>query len=346
MSKPGLATQSMLYSVSGIHLQTAEPLAGLLPEETSSPADVQVWHGENPAGLNRPSTQKELWYVSSDLDDHGQPWLSIFSLEEGAYFLMVWRDGGEFLVDQRGTQVWARWSNQGTEDDRTSYLLGPVLSFVLCLRGVTCLHASAVSIGKQAVAFVGPRGSGKSTLAAEFAARGYPIVADDVVALRPSNGSFLAQPGYPRLQLRPLALKMLQTATNDLPRLIQIADEAYFDLDLIERGYKFEQRALPLAVIYFLSEPISDVPGPKVAAMSGDESLMTLIANSWATRVLNPSMRAREFETLSQVTATVPLRGLHAGAKPSAPGALFEVILKDFHEMNSEPAIPAMASEN
>jgi hypothetical protein len=336
----------MLYLVSGLHLQTNEPLVGLLSEVTASPADVQIWVGERPPELNRPFTEKESWYVSSDLDDQGSPLLTIFSPAEGAYFLMAWSDGGEFLVDQRGTQIWVKWSNQGTEDDRTSYLLGPVLNFVLSLRGVTSLHASAVSIGNHSVAFVGPTGSGKSTLAAEFGRRGYPVVADDVVALRSSNGSFLAEPGYPRLRLRTLEAKALQTAPNELPGKIQIADEEYFDLDLIQRGYSFEQRALPLAGIYFLSEPISDVPGPKVAAMSGDESLMTLIANSWATRVLNPSMRAREFETLSQVTATVPLRGLHAGAKPSAPEALFEVILKDFHEMNSEPAIPAMASEN
>jgi dephospho-CoA kinase len=53
----------------------------------------------------------------------------------------------------------------------------------MLLRGVVCLHASAVAIGDEAIALLGPAGSGKSTTAAAFAERGYSVLAEDVVTL-------------------------------------------------------------------------------------------------------------------------------------------------------------------
>ena len=42
------------------------------------------------------------------------------------------------------------------------------MGFVMLLRGIVCLHASAIAIDDEAIALLGPAGSGKSTTAAAF----------------------------------------------------------------------------------------------------------------------------------------------------------------------------------
>jgi len=118
-----------------------------------------------------------------------------------AYFKLHYSDGTEFIIDRKGTEVWCVWPDTLTLEDAVVYLLGPVLGFVLRLRGITCLHASAISVGDRAVVLLGPAGAGKSTTAAAFAKLGYPVLSDDVLALSDQNTTFLAQPAYPHLHL-------------------------------------------------------------------------------------------------------------------------------------------------
>src|SRR5207237_909069 len=115
---------------------------------------------------------------------------------------LTFDEGLDVLVDREGTRIWAAWRNPLTLADVTSYLVGPVLGLVLRLRGVTCLHASAVCIDGRAVVFAGCVGSGKSTLAAAFAAWGDPVLSDDLVAVRVQGDTGLVAAGPPWLRLR------------------------------------------------------------------------------------------------------------------------------------------------
>jgi len=329
----------MHYLVSGLHLETNQPLAMLLAQPGSSRVDVEIGLGESPPELNQVLPTQQLWYSSAQVDERGHPSLMIFTLADGAYFRLAFVDGSEFVVDRNGAKVWGTWSNAVSADERTSYLLGLVLSFVLCLRGVPCLHASAISVGNKAIAFIGHEGTGKSTIAAAFAMRGCPVIADDLVALTPLDGTFLAQPGYPWLRLRPSAINALSHENIELPILWPTEDGLYFDLDLTQTGYTFERRALPLAALYFCNQPGDDAPGTFIDAMPESPGLMALVANTWATRVLNPLMRAREFETLSQLSATVPLRRLRTGPNRSSASELTKAILSDFQQIPSTPAM-------
>jgi len=92
-------------------------------------------------------------------------------------------------------------ANNLTTEDAATYLLGPVLGLLLRLRGVTCLHASAVALADRAIAFVGSEGAGKSTTAALLARKGLAIISDDVVALVERDALFTFIPAYPYLSL-------------------------------------------------------------------------------------------------------------------------------------------------
>lgn len=62
-------------------------------------------------------------------------------------------------------------------------LAGSAMAALLQQRGVVTLHASAVQTSAGAVLFAGHSGSGKSSLLAALVARGYTMLADDVVGI-------------------------------------------------------------------------------------------------------------------------------------------------------------------
>lgn len=81
-------------------------------------------------------------------------------------------------------------------------LQGTALGALLLQRGDLPLHANAIDAGGYAVAFAGPSGAGKSTLALHFQQRGYPVLTDDLCAVRRADyGAMQAWPGVRRLKL-------------------------------------------------------------------------------------------------------------------------------------------------
>jgi len=74
-------------------------------------------------------------------------------------YRFLYGDGIAFALGHDGKNIWGVWPPQMSFEDLMVYLLGPVFSFVLRLRGFTVLHASAAAIRGNAVAFVGPGGA-------------------------------------------------------------------------------------------------------------------------------------------------------------------------------------------
>ena len=174
--------------------------------------------------------QVETSYVADYKSECGEPALRVFRVRDGEYYRFRYADETEFVIDKAGSEVWAAWREPLTLEDTTTYLLGPVMGFVMLLRGVVCLHASAVAIGDEAIALLGPAGSGKSTTAAAFAERGYSVLAEDVVTLDDRGDHFLVRPGYPCIRLWPAAVKALYGSETHLPKLTPNWDKCYLDL--------------------------------------------------------------------------------------------------------------------
>ena len=125
-----------------------------------------------------------------------------------------------------------------------------VLGLLLRLRGVTCLHASAVALADHAIAFVGSEGAGKSTTAALMARKGCAVISDDVVALVERNGSFYVYPAYPYLCLWPDSVTMVYGPDKQLPSFSPNWDKRL--LSLTGNDLRFEAQALPLGAILSL----------------------------------------------------------------------------------------------
>jgi len=312
-------------SLYGLGVIANRPIPGV-PPSTIASEDVRISFGSLPAWLNDvTATQIETSYIAEYRSECGEPTLRVFRVLDGKYYRFYYADQTEFLIDRAGTEVWAQWTEPLTLEDTTTYLLGPVMGFVMLLRGVVCLHASAIAVGDKAIALLGPAGSGKSTTAAAFSDRGYRVLAEDLVTLDDRGEHFFVRPGYPCIRLWPASVKALYGSESHLPKLTPNWDKCYLDLK-----EQFHTEPLPLAAIYHLSERRHHATAPFIESLGRSEGMLSLIANTYATKLMDKQMRAREFELLTRVLNNVPLRRVTPHADPARIPELCNSILNDF----------------
>jgi aryl sulfotransferase len=107
---------------------------------------------------------------------------------------------GTFRLTQ-GSCIEVHPDEQVASGDLSAFLLGPVLCSLLLQRGFFPINGCAVDTPQGAILFLGRAGVGKSTLTAALASRGFPLICDEVAALRIHEGEVQVMPGYPTHQL-------------------------------------------------------------------------------------------------------------------------------------------------
>lgn len=300
-----------------------------VPTSSTHTTDLRVYFGSLPVWVDEFDPRASLLsYTSEYTDDSGEPLLRVFRLLGGSYHYFRYADRTEFLIDKAGTRIWCCWAGPLTIEDAATYLLGPVMGFVLLLRGVISLHASAVVLDSEAIALVGPAGSGKSTTAAAFSSRGFCILAEDVVALDNRADQFLVRPSYPCIRLWPASVKALYGDESHLPRLTPNWDKRY--LDLARSDDQFGRKPLPLAAVYVLGERSLDTVAPFVEQLDRTDALLSLIANTYTNYLMDKTMQARQFDLLTRVLANVPVRKVTPHADAARLQELCDCIFSDF----------------
>jgi hypothetical protein len=320
---------SYCTSIYGLKVQLNKQIPGILCHESFGEIpDIEVHFGSVPPWFRVKEVKRELWYAASSS-------LTIWELPQANTFQLCYADGTQFLIDSEGTEIWATWSIETlTLEDTATYLLGPVMGFVLLLRGHVSLHASAVAFGDAAVAFVGPAGAGKSTTAAALADLGYCVISEDVVTMREIGNSFLVEPGYPCIRLWPESVEALYGPGVELPRLTPTWDKRF--LDLTQKQYRFQGKALPITTIYILGERIESPEAPFFQPMSHRQALMSLVSNTYVTRLMNQEMRANEFKVLTRLLKNTVVRQLIPHSGPDRIATLCQRIVEDFAEMQCD----------
>lgn len=313
------------FSAFGLSLRANRPIPGLVPDSTASSPDTQIWLDMVPISPAIRELPWDLWYLRDHAHDR-TPALRVWRSSGGAFFRLLYGNGIDFLVSHDGSDVWVTWPDSASLEDAATYLLAPVLGFVLRLRGTTCLHASAVATGRGAIALLGPAQTGKSTMAAAFCGMGHPVVADNVVALADREGTLLVQPAYPQVRLWPEAVALLYGSDDALPRLTPTWDKRA--LDLTQSAGRFQHTPLPLAAVYVLAARSSDAE-PRIHSLRGNEALMTLVSNTYVSYLLDPGMREGESEWLARVVSSVPVRRVIPSTDPAQIARLCHHILTD-----------------
>jgi hypothetical protein len=268
-----------------------------------------------------------LWYVSPFQDAAGTPGAEIRRATDGR-FRLAYSDGSTFVVDPGAHEVRGSWPDPSLEASALAYLLGPVLGWVLRLRGITCLHASALKVGEKALLLVGAEGAGKSTTAAGLLRAGHAVLSDDVVPLQMRDIELWVSPGLPRLLLGAESAKGLWGDHFDLKLLFPGSDKGYMDRSA--SMFRYCGKATPLGAVYFLERRDPTLQKTKIQPVTGAACLTRLAANTFANRVPNEAMTRSDFEVLSRLLERYPVRSVTAPDDLGRVGTLCHELVEDF----------------
>jgi len=91
---------------------------------------------------------------------------------------------------------------------------------------------------------------------------------------------------------------------------------------------------LPLGAVYFLSERSSHL-APFVEGIRPQAALLSLVADTFANKILDRELRAREFEVLGRLVRTVPVQRVIPHSEASRVRDLCRVIREDFASLQA-----------
>lgn len=173
-----------------------------------------------------------------------------------------------------------------------------VIPRLLHLRGVSCLHSSAVRVGPKVVGFLGASGCGKSTVAGALVARGFPLVSDDVVPLRSTNTGVMAGPGLPEVRLYESAAELAGVSDLLVPRGPGETKGRW-----TPGRERIASSPAPLAALYLLQP--GEAGGPE--RLTPANALLTLIEHSFWLHSGETRALGSDFDCFAGVARSVPV---------------------------------------
>src|SRR5579859_783245 len=258
-----------------------------------------------------------------------------FSQMPDASSYVCWDDVGEVLISKNGELITCRPFPQTESESFHVYLLGQALSFALVKRGFEPVHASAVAVGDQAIAFIGDCGLGKSTLAAAFLQAGHRLLTDDLLLLQTRTRAIVAFPGPARIKLFPkVARKFLADASSGVPlnpktqkQIIPLNDSQVCS------------EAMPLAAIYVLALPNkAQDNGVRITSLTQREAFVHLLENTFNRVIFDPDRLRRHFDAAQALANVMPIRKLSYPRSLERLLLVREAILSDLCVEKSEIA--------
>jgi len=332
------------YTAYGLRLVSNLSIPGLVAEPTDSHTpDLVLEFGFEPEWARAAKRLRaSIRHTSPATLEMPDPALCLSTLGDDQFFELAYSDGTRFLLDADMKRLCGTWLPPLTIEDFSTYLLGPVMGFIMRQRNILSLHASAAFIGGHAVVLCGESESGKSTTVAALALRGIPVLAEDVSPITEEAGTFYVEPGYPRICLWPSAVQALFGAPDALPQLTPTWEKRFLALDGVQAKFELERR--PLGAIYLLAPRTSDAEKPRIAALRKREALVKLVQNTYMNWLLDRTQRAAELDALDRIVARIPVRRIVPQSDPAHLGALCDLIVADAERLLERQTFAAVDS--
>lgn len=257
------------YRAFGLRIHSEIPLPELpqAAADDAIAADVQVRLGA--VDPNLPDAQEIEPGVYATRDQ------LLLDFREARYRI---RNGCEIVVEP---------APGASDRDVRIYLLGSAMGAIFHQRGLLPLHANAIEIDGQAVAFVGPSGAGKSTLAAHFHRLGRRVLCDDVCVVSfDAAGIPMAWPGVPRIKLWSDALKAFGRDDHGLQPV-----GGGLDKYSLPMPGELPHAPLPLARIYMLEQASAEATAG-IRVLAGAEAVDALVNNIYRWEFTAPLGRS------------------------------------------------------
>lgn len=322
-----MTARARRYRVYGLVLESAIPLSCPHAATRSRP-DVRL----RSTGARRFEQARRLLQLPSTPTQ----WFDCGRLDDGTTYLR-WAGLFEFLISPDARTIDYHRLEKATDESLTTYLLGQVLSFSLLSFGYEPLHATAVVIDGEAVAFLGDCGYGKSTLGAAFLDRGTRILTDDVLTLEMRERRWMAHAGPPRLKLFPSVARTV-LARGSASRLHADTSKLILPLAATQTtGY-----SVPLRALYVLPAP-SPRAGRRprrvsIAPVEGQEAFLEILRAAFNLIQVDRSRLANHFSVATRLVRDVPVRRLAYPRKLSLLNRVCDAVIADAAKLRRSPS--------
>jgi len=181
---------------------------------------------------------------------------------------------------------------KGSQLALETYLLGQVVSSLLIVREKEPLHATVVSRGRKAVAFLGDSGFGKTTLASYLLNHGFRLITDDLLVMTRASTGYLAHHGVPRVKLYPdsAAIFGRDSARGEMNPFTR---KCVFDIDPL----LFDPEDVPLQAFFSIVPAApSDLDDIRIRRLTPREAFESLSANCYNPVHSDVQRLSRHFE--------------------------------------------------
>lgn len=302
------------YSLYGLTVRSAIPLP--CPRVDRAPAlpDVVLLE-RGPAEILRACKRKRISFQKNDF------WQSSIFADGSAH--VVWKDHFEFVVSADAKRVLWRKLQEVSNEVFFTYFLGQVLSYCLLTRGIEPLHATAMVVDDQAVAFLGDSGFGKSTLAAAFLEKGYALLTDDVLVLEFRDEKVWARPGIARVKLNPDSADALFCGRRSI-LMNSFTTKMIFPLSDVQH----DNRMVPLRALYVLPYTPSK-SRIVIRRLSGRPSFLPIVQNTFNSTVLHADRLKQQFAFAGRLASLIPIKRLSYPRRLDMLPAVADAILAD-----------------
>jgi len=317
------------YLIYGLQISSSRRIQ-LLEEHKISGTDIEfIWTD----AIEKTPYASASWQriETKELKNRKRIFYFYSEFPEGKIFNLTFNNRSSILSlitsgDKR--KVWIIYDKKELDSNLDSYFVGLVMGCILRLKGMLCLHASAVNIDGKAILFVGKKRSGKSTTAAAFSRLGYKVLADDIAAIDEQPDGWYIQHGYPKVRLREQPLALLHSADDkNFSPVYSNYDSWYSDID-----HNFWESALPLGAIYLLNQVNDSNSLPYVTSAEAG-GLIGLHKNTFANYLITPDLRKVEFEQLGRIISKIPVRNLFYGQDVQLVNLQCQTVLDDLKKM-------------
>ena len=281
-----------VYELYGLRVCSELALPAPVSEDPLLPCDIEFrWGGTKPFPDCIPPGE----VLAKRVFDNGRGYTLT---DTGTGYTLRFHQRGEFRIDRDLRSVCVHLFPDADPDVAALLFTGNVLASILTLSGECVLHASAVKIGDEALAFVGGSGMGKSTLAALFCAQGSRFITDDLLRLQPNGRGFGCFPGTGEIRLRRKAAALAENLTE--------ATQGTTSDGRLALRFEGEQSMPPLGAIV-IPRPSRRCRALQIEQLSPAQALLTLMTYSRIQNLQKQKHLQQRLDACGKIASSVPV---------------------------------------
>jgi len=252
---------------------------------------------------NELSEPPDCWIRSVELDD-GSVWIATGKI--GSNFLFRFPSYSDFLFSPATGQITCYPRRETDIGTVRHLLLDHIFPLILHFRGFTVLHASAVADPSGgAMVFVGKSGAGKSTFAASLCKEGFPLLADDCLAIDVEGDEPQAIPVYAGLRLWSNSTEQLEWNSNAFPTVAQYTDKKR--VPVASTGLRYESGPARISTIFLFNPDGYEARAIKLRHLSLRDGMIRLLESSYCLDPEDKQKNEVDFHRLSKLAQAIPI---------------------------------------